>query len=345
MKRQLVFYLAATPKLTILVYFMIEKVLYLKGIDTAAFYGQNNVNIETIKKFFPKLKIIARGDQVKAIGNPLEIEKFEDVLNRILSYLNQFNQLDQYALEGLLLNSPQPGGREKELDNDVIIFGNSGRPIRARTPHQKVMAGKFRTHDLMVATGPAGSGKTYLAVALAVRALRNKEVKRIILSRPAVESGEQLGFLPGDLKEKLDPYLQPLYDALLDMMPAKKLADYMEENIIQIAPLAFMRGRTLENSFVILDEAQNATINQLKMFLTRMGYNSKFIVTGDITQIDLNQPGRSGLVHAHELLRNIPGIAMIDFDKTDIIRHKLVERIVDAYEKDKGPPNNDNSNS
>lgn len=313
---------------------MIEKILYLKGIDTASFYGQNNTHIEIIKKYFPKLKIIARGDQLKAIGNPGEIDNFEEIMNRLFKYLNQFNQLDQVALEGLLANSSHSDGKEKDLENDVIIFGNSGKPIRARTPHQKIMAEHYVTHDLLVATGPAGSGKTYMAVALAVRALRNKEVRRIILSRPAVESGEQLGFLPGDLKEKLDPYLQPLYDALLDMMPARKLADYLDENIIQIAPLAFMRGRTLENAFVILDEAQNATINQLKMFLTRMGKNSKFIVTGDITQIDLGHPGKSGLVHAHEILRNIHGISIIDFDKADIIRHKLVERIVDAYEKD-----------
>lgn len=314
---------------------MIEKVFKLKGIDLATFYGQNNSNIETLKSFFPKLKIIARGDQLKALGNPGEIEIFEDKIKRITHHLEQFNQLDQYSLEGILGDSSTKGKLEKELENDVLLFGRSGKPIRSRTKHQKVMVEMFKTHDLLVATGPAGSGKTYMAVALAVRALRNKEIRKIILSRPAVESGEQLGFLPGDLKEKLDPYLQPLYDALLDMMPAKKLAEYMEENVIQIAPLAFMRGRTLENSFVILDEAQNATINQLKMFLTRMGNNSKFIVTGDITQIDLGNRSQSGLVHARDLLVNIPGIAIIDFDKTDIIRHKLVERIVDAYENNK----------
>ncbi len=313
---------------------MIEKILYLKGIDPVVFYGQNNLHIEILKHFFPKLKIIARGDQVKAIGNPKEIELFEEKLKRIFSHLNQFNKLDQYSLEGILGESSSFGHNDKAKDDDIIVFGNSGKPIRARTPHQKVMVEEFKTHDLLFATGPAGSGKTYMAVALAVHALRNKEVKRIILSRPAVESGEQLGFLPGDLREKLDPYLQPLYDALLDLMPAKKLADYMDDNTIQIAPLAFMRGRTLENSFVILDEAQNATINQLKMFLTRMGNNSKFIVTGDITQIDLQSPSKSGLVHAHEMLRDISGIAIVDFDKGDIIRHKLVARIVQAYEED-----------
>jgi phosphate starvation-inducible PhoH-like protein len=312
---------------------MIEKILYLKGIDPVVFYGQNNLHIEILKHFFPKLKIIARGDQVKAIGNTKEIELFEEKLNRIFSHINQFNKLDQYSLEGILGESSSFVHNDKAKDDDIIVFGNSGKPIRARTPHQKVMVEEFKTHDLLFATGPAGSGKTYMAVALAVHALRNKEVKRIILSRPAVESGEQLGFLPGDLREKLDPYLQPLYDALLDLMPAKKLADYMDDNTIQIAPLAFMRGRTLENSFVILDEAQNATINQLKMFLTRMGNNSKFIVTGDITQIDLQSPSKSGLVHAHEMLRGISGIAIVDFDKGDIIRHKLVARIVQAYEE------------
>ena len=314
---------------------MIEKVFKLKGIDLATFYGQNNSNIETLKSFFPKLKLIARGDQLKALGNPGEIEIFGEKIERIFHHLEQFNRLDQYELEGILGENLPSSRNDKDMDNDVLIFGRSGKPIRPRTSHQKVMLEKFKTHDLLVATGPAGSGKTYMAVALAVRALRNKEVRKIILSRPAVESGEQLGFLPGDLKEKLDPYLQPLYDALLDMMPAKKLAEYMEENVIQIAPLAFMRGRTLENSFVILDEAQNATINQLKMFLTRMGNNSKFIVTGDITQIDLGHRSQSGLVHARNLLMNIPGIAMIDFDKSDIIRHRLVERIVEAYENNK----------
>jgi len=216
---------------------------------------------------------------------------------------------------------------------EVLVFGQNGKAIRARTPHQKELLSQYRKHDLLIATGPAGSGKTYIAVALAVRALKNREVKRIILSRPAVESGEQLGFLPGDLKEKLDPYLQPLYDALLDMMPGRKLDELMEENIIQIAPLAFMRGRTLENCFVILDEAQNATVNQLKMFLTRMGEHAKFIVTGDITQVDLPKSVTSGLIHAREILQGISGIAMIDFDHNDIIRHKLVRKIVKAYDK------------
>ncbi len=295
---------------------MIEKILYLKGIDPVVFYGQNNLHIEIIKHFFPKLKIIARGDQVKVIGNTNEIELFEKKLNIIFAHINQFNRLDQYSLEGLLNDSPSNGQNNKNKDGDVLVFGNNGKAIRTRTPNQKVMVEKYKTHDLLVATGPAGSGKTYMAVALAVHALRNKEVKRIVLSRPAVESGEQLGFLPGDLKEKLDPYLQPLYDALLDLMPARKLTEYMEDNTIQIAPLAFMRGRTLENSFVILDEAQNATINQLKMFLTRMGLNSKFIVTGDITQIDLADKKQSGLVHAIKLLRDIKEISVVEFDHT-----------------------------
>jgi phosphate starvation-inducible PhoH-like protein len=235
-------------------------------------------------------------------------------------------------LEGILVENGPINGIESQ-DDDLLIFGNNGKPIRARTPHQKEMVEKYHSHDLLIATGPAGSGKTYIAVALAVRALRNREVKRVILSRPAVESGEHLGFLPGDLREKLDPYLQPLYDALLDMMPARKLKEYMEDNVIQIAPLAFMRGRTLENAFVILDEAQNASVNQLKMFLTRMGENSKFAVTGDITQIDLPDPNKSGLVHAREILTGIDGIALVEFSRQDIIRHKLVEKIVNAYEQ------------
>jgi len=316
--------------------FMIEKIFYLGGVDPHAFYGQNNIHLEIIKSFFPKIMVIARGDEIKVAGSQKEISLFEIKINKVFNYISQFNKLDQYTLEGLLRESGNSKNGDKEADNDVLIFGNSGKPIRSRTPHQKVMVEKYKNHDLLVATGPAGSGKTYIAVALALRALRNKEVRRIILSRPAVESGEQLGFLPGDLKEKLDPYLQPLYDALLDMMPARKLAELMEENIIQIAPLAFMRGRTLENAFVILDEAQNTTINQLKMFLTRMGANSKFAITGDITQIDLLKPSMSGLVHAHEILRDIPGIAIIDFDRSDIVRHKLVEKIVNAYSKDQG---------
>jgi len=311
---------------------MIEKIIYLKGIDPLLLYGANNQHLEIIRRFFPKIKLIARGDQLKAIGDAKEITRFEDKMEKLFAFLDKFNRLSASEMEGILVENGS-SDRDETIEEDILIFGNNGRPIRAKTPHQREMVDQYRTNDLLIATGPAGSGKTYIAVALAVRALRNREVKRIILSRPAVESGENLGFLPGDLREKLDPYLQPLYDALLDMMPARKLKEYMEDNVIQIAPLAFMRGRTLDNAFVILDEAQNASINQLKMFLTRMGENSKFTVTGDITQIDLPDVNKSGLIHAKEILKDIQGIAIIAFDKQDIVRHKLVEQIVRAYEK------------
>ncbi len=311
---------------------MIEKIIYLKSIDPLLLYGANNQHLEIIRRFFTKIKIVARGDQLKAIGEAGEISRFENKMEKLFAFLEKYNRLSASELEGLLLENGS-SERDETIDEDILIFGNNGKPIRCRTPHQREMVEKYRTHDLLIATGPAGSGKTYIAVALAVRALRNREVKRIILSRPAVESGENLGFLPGDLREKLDPYLQPLYDALLDMMPDRKLKEYMEDKVIQIAPLAFMRGRTLDNAFVILDEAQNASINQLKMFLTRMGEFSKFAVTGDITQIDLPDANKSGLIHAKTILSEISGIAMIDFDKMDIIRHRLVEQIVRAYEK------------
>jgi len=311
---------------------MIEKLIYLKSVDPLLLYGANNQHLELIKRFFSKIKLIARGDQLKAIGPAGEITRFEKKMEELFNHLDKYNRLTALELEGILVENGPINGIESQ-DDDLLIFGNNGKPIRARTPHQKEMVEKYHSHDLLIATGPAGSGKTYIAVALAVRALRNREVKRVILSRPAVESGEHLGFLPGDLREKLDPYLQPLYDALLDMMPARKLKEYMEDNVIQIAPLAFMRGRTLENAFVILDEAQNASVNQLKMFLTRMGENSKFAVTGDITQIDLPDPNKSGLVHAREILTGIDGIALVEFSRQDIIRHKLVEKIVNAYEQ------------
>lgn len=311
---------------------MIEKIIYLKGIDLLVLYGTNNQHLEVIKRFFPKIKLIARGDQLKAIGEAAEITRFEDKMEKLFSFVEKYNRLSALEIEGIMMENGAVNGLEPG-DEDILIFGNNGKPIRSRNVHQQEMVEKYRTNDLIIATGPAGSGKTYMAVALAVKALRNREVKRIILSRPAVESGENLGFLPGDLREKLDPYLQPLYDALLDMMPARKLKEYMEDNVIQIAPLAFMRGRTLDNAFVILDEAQNASINQLKMFLTRMGEFAKFAVTGDITQVDLPDPNKSGLIHAKRILEGIPGIAIIEFTRLDIIRHRLVEQIVAAYEK------------
>jgi phosphate starvation-inducible PhoH-like protein len=311
---------------------MIEKIIYLKGIDPIVLYGANNQHLEVIKHFFPKIKLIARGDQLKAVGEATEITRFEEKMEKLFNFVDKYNRLTPLEIEGILLENGVGSGIEPG-EEDILIFGNNGKPIRARTVHQQEMVDKYRTHDLLIATGPAGSGKTYIAVALAVRALRNREVKRIILSRPAVESGENLGFLPGDLREKLDPYLQPLYDALLDMMPARKLKEYMEDNVIQIAPLAFMRGRTLDNAFVILDEAQNASVNQLKMFLTRMGEYAKFAVTGDITQVDLPDPGKSGLIHAKRILEGIPGIGIVEFSREDIIRHRLVTEIVKAYDK------------
>ncbi|MEA1876449.1 MAG: PhoH family protein [Bacteroidota bacterium] len=313
---------------------MSEKTIFLKAVDPLLLYGTNNQLLQVLQSFYSKIKIVARGDKLKAIGPKEEINRFVSTMEMVFSHIEQHNSLTAADLEEILFEDKQPenGKIHNDNDNEILIFGQNGKSIRARNHHQKEMVKKFKTHDLIIATGPAGSGKTYMAVALAIRALRNREVKRIILSRPAVESGEQLGFLPGDLKEKLDPYLQPLYDALLDMMPARKLNDLMDNNIIQIAPLAFMRGRTLENCFVILDEAQNATIGQLKMFLTRMGENAKFIVTGDVTQVDLPKQVKSGLLHARELLSNIKGISMIEFDQKDIIRHKLVQKIVDAYE-------------
>lgn len=312
---------------------MIEKIINLEGTDPQILYGPNNLHLELIKRYFLKIKLIARGDQIKAIGTVKELNLFTQKIEMVFQFIEKHNRLSPNELEEILLNRDH-NAKAIEGEDDILVFGQNGKPIKARTPHQKEMIEKNRTHDLLIAIGPAGSGKTYLTVALAVRALRNREVKRIILSRPAVESGEHLGFLPGDLREKLDPYLQPLYDALLDMMPARKLNEYMEDNVIQIAPLAFMRGRTLDNAFVILDEAQNASINQLKMFLTRMGENAKFAVTGDVTQIDLPDPVKSGLLHARSILSGIQGIAIIEFDKGDIVRHKLVEKIVEAYEGD-----------
>ncbi|MCD6346759.1 MAG: PhoH family protein [Bacteroidales bacterium] len=313
---------------------MTEKNIYLRAIDPLVLYGPNNQLLDILQRSFPKVKIVARGDQIKLMGTVPDLERLESKIKQIFDHIEHFNRLSADQLEEILYKQSEETVPLNKGKDDVLLFGQKGRAIKARNPHQKELLSKYNKHDLLIATGPAGSGKTYFSVALAVRALKNREVKRIILSRPAVESGEQLGFLPGDLKEKLDPYLQPLYDALLDMMPAKKLNELMEENVIQIAPLAFMRGRTLENCFVILDEAQNATVNQVKMFLTRMGEHAKFIITGDVTQVDLPKQTKSGLIHARKLLSNIKGIAMIDFDKNDIIRHKLVQKIVNAYESE-----------
>ncbi|MFO7829950.1 MAG: PhoH family protein [Bacteroidales bacterium] len=310
---------------------MIEKVIYLEGIEPVNIYGVKNARIEKLKEFYPKLQIIARGDEIKVKGEEQSIFEFEEKLQLIIEYFLKFKKLSDTEFEELLKGEGESLLKRKEKSDDALIYSNNARPIKARTVNQQKLVDEYDTNDLLFAIGPAGSGKTYTAIALAVRAFKNKEVKRIILTRPAVEAGENLGFLPGDLKEKLDPYLRPLYDALMDMIHPRKLADLIEDGIIEIAPLAYMRGRTLDNAFVILDEAQNTTVNQLKMFLTRMGKNAKFIVTGDITQIDLRPKHKSGLVQALKILQNIKGISIVYFDERDIIRHHLVKYIVDAY--------------
>mgnify|MGYP001224226748 CR=1 FL=1 len=311
---------------------MFEKQIYLEGVDPLEFYGINNNKIKLVKSFFPKLKIVARGNNLIVYGEETEIIDFEKKLNSLLAHYHEFNVLtDEIILE--ILNDEPSSFQSSEDTKDVLVYGNNGRAVRARTPNQRLLVEECSKSDLVFAIGPAGTGKTYTAIALAVRALKNREIKRIVLSRPAVEAGESLGFLPGDLKEKIDPYLQPLYDALQDMIPAKKLEEFMKDGTIQIAPLAFMRGRTLSNAFVILDEAQNTTLNQLKMFLTRMGLNAKFIITGDETQIDLPNRNQSGLIQAKKILKGIKDISFVQFDIKDIVRHRLVREIVKAYDK------------
>ncbi|MCB6974677.1 MULTISPECIES: PhoH family protein [Butyricimonas] len=308
---------------------MIEKRISIGNIDPIDFYGINNAKFITLKEFFPKLKITARGDEIIIQGEENDIDVLVAKINALLEHYNKYNMLTIANLKRIILEDDIV--EDPEDPASIIVFGNNGKTIRARTPNQRKLVDLAKMNDLLFATGPAGSGKTYTAIALAVKALRNKEVKRIILSRPAVEAGESLGFLPGDMKEKVDPYLQPLYDALSDMIPPKKLTEYLETEIIQIAPLAYMRGRTLNDAFVILDEAQNTTKNQLKMFLTRMGINAKFVITGDMSQIDLPKRGDSGLIHAFKLLQGIRGIAFVEFDNNDIVRHRLVKDIVNAY--------------
>jgi phosphate starvation-inducible protein PhoH and related proteins len=311
-----------------------EKIIQLESINPVDLYGINDVKLEMLKKAFPKLKIIARGDVIKVVGDESEIQIFEGKLEEALDYFHKYGSLSENNLERLLVTNQEEAPRTSEEAGDVLVFGNSGLLIKARSVNQRKMVDAYSQNDMVFAIGPAGTGKTYTAVALAVRALKNKEVRKIILTRPAVEAGENLGFLPGDLKEKLDPYLQPLYDALRDMIPAEKLAAYIETGIIQIAPLAFMRGRTLDNAFVILDEAQNATESQLKMFLTRMGRAAKFYITGDMTQVDLPRNQRSGLVHAMNVLQKIEGISFVMLDNRDVLRHKLVKAIIDAYDSE-----------
>ena len=310
---------------------MIEKHIILEDIDPALFYGANNTNLQMIKALFPKLRIMARGNVIRAMGDDEVLNTFENYVKQLEQHGSRYNSLKEEVLLDIF-NGNRP---MVEREGDVIVFSITGRPITPRTENQLHLVKSYRENDMVFAVGPAGSGKTYTAIALAVRALKNKEVKKLILCRPAVEAGEKLGFLPGDMKEKIDPYLQPLYDALEDMIPPQKLKEYMELGIIQIAPLAFMRGRTLNDAVVILDEAQNTTIPQLKMFLTRMGMNTKMIVTGDLTQIDLPSSVRSGLSHAMHLLRGIKGIGIVELSKKGIVRHKLVTRIVEAYEKEK----------
>lgn len=311
---------------------MTEKILHIQDIHPLELFGANDAKLDLIKKTFPKLKIVARGEELKIMGDENYIIEFEDKFKQIVLHIDKYNRLSEEELTNIL-SSEQPTKQKQTNEEEVIVFGNNGKPIKARTINQKHLVEASLSGDLIFALGPAGTGKTYTAIALAVRALKNKQVKRIILSRPAVEAGERLGFLPGDLKEKIDPYLQPLYDALYDMIPAKKLESYISEGVIQIAPLAFMRGRTLDNAFAILDEAQNATVNQMKMFLTRMGTYSQFVVTGDITQIDLPRKQDSGLLNALQILKKIKGISIIELDDRDIVRHKLVKEIVKAYDK------------
>ena len=315
---------------------MSEKQIILEDIAPVNLYGVNDSKLELIKKRFPKLKIVARGETIKASGEDEELNQLEMVINILIAYYNRFGNLTENAIEQILNgSSKKKSGTNIAEAEEVIVFGNSGLIIKARTENQRKMVDAIASNDMLFAIGPAGTGKTYTAVALAVSALKNKEVKKIILTRPAVEAGENLGFLPGDLKEKLDPYLQPLYDALGDMIAPEKLSYYLENRVIQIAPLAFMRGRTLDNAFVILDEAQNATEGQLKMFLTRMGSSAKFVITRDITQIDLPKHQPSGLPQAIRLLKNVEGIVFVELDGTDVIRHKLVKRIVEEYDQKK----------
>lgn len=310
---------------------MIERHFSLDEADPVLFFGVNNGNLRLLRALFPKLRIIGRDNVVKVMGSEEEMATFEEIFIALEKQCAKFNALTEEDIVHVVRH--QSTGRE-DGGSDVIVYSTTGRPIAPRSENQRKLVEAYSQNDLLFAVGPAGSGKTYTAIALAVRALKNKEIKKIILSRPAVEAGEKLGFLPGDMKEKIDPYLQPLYDALEEMIPPAKLQEYMQTNVIQIAPLAFMRGRTLNDAVVILDEAQNTTTAQIKMFLTRMGWNTKMIVTGDRTQVDLPASTRSGLMEALRILRDIPGIAFIEMNKGDIVRHKLVTRIVEAYEKD-----------
>lgn len=311
---------------------MSEKVIVIEGIEPVELFGVNNSRLEKLKSFFNKIKIISRGDEIKVLGEPAEITRFEEKIHILMEHFHHYNTITNADFDQILLLEDSSTLSGSSSDESNLLFGNNGKLIKAKTANQLRMVQAIAKSDMVIGVGPAGTGKTYTAIALAVKALKNREVKKIILSRPAVEAGENLGFLPGDLKEKIDPYLQPLYDALDDMIPNKRLRDLMEDGIIQIAPLAYMRGRTLDNAFVILDEGQNATFNQFKMFLTRMGLNTKYIITGDTTQIDLPKKSQSGLLQALYILRGIPEIQVIHFDEKDIVRHPLVKKIVLAYD-------------
>ena len=316
---------------------MIEKHIILEDIDPVSFYGVNNVHLLMLKSLFPKLRIVARGNVIKVLGDNEETDRFEECVEKVRKHVEQFNTISDEDILDIVK------GRKTKAESvkDVLVYSISGRPIKGRSENQQRLIDEYEANDMVFAEGPAGTGKTYLSIALAVKALKEKNAKKIILSRPAVEAGEKLGFLPGDMKDKIDPYLQPLYDALEDMIPPAKLQDMIDKRIIQIAPLAFMRGRTLSDAVVILDEAQNTTAAQIRMFLTRMGWNTKMIITGDLTQIDLPRSQRSGLAESLELLQDIEGIGFVRMEKKDIVRHKLVTRIVNAYERaDKENSNN-----
>ena len=308
---------------------MNERHIIIDSVDPVIFYGVNNANIQLIRNLFPKLRMAARGSVITVIGDDHDTAEFEKKIKELEEFCAKYNMLTEEVIIDIMKGTPP---QELKVDG-AIVYGVNGKPITARTPNQQLMVKTFGETDLTFALCPAGTGKTYLAVALAVRALKNREARKIIISRPAVEAGEKLGFLPGDMREKIDPYLQPLYDALEDMIPSAKLREYMDGNVIQIAPLAFMRGRTLNDAIIVLDEAQNTTTHQIKMFLTRLGMGSKMIVTGDITQIDLPRSTTSGLVQALKVLRGVRGIGIVEFEKKDIVRHALVQRIVEAYER------------
>ena len=307
---------------------MIEKHIVLENIDTVVFYGVGNCHLQMIRSLYPKLRIVARDNVIRVLGDEEQMAAFEESVEQIRRHILKFNSLREEDILDIIR-----GGHTKDVPEDVVVYTMSGRPIKARSENQQRLIEAYKENDMVFAVGPAGTGKTYLSIALAVKALKEKTAKKIILSRPAVEAGEKLGFLPGDMKDKIDPYLQPLYDALEDMLPQVKLQDMMEKHVIQIAPLAFMRGRTLSDAVVILDEAQNTTPAQIRMFLTRMGWNTKMIITGDMTQIDLPRSQKSGLIEALHILNDVEGIGVVNLDRRDIVRHKLVTRIVNAYEQ------------